>query len=84
MDHILVCAARSDTGLPGFSETQPDSVLRGADCCCRPTWVGTYINALIAVICSIFFAATLLTVLPGVRFPRIGTCIVSGGVTLDS
>ena len=43
-----------------------------------------YINALIAVVCSIFFAATLLTVLPGVCFPRTGTCNVSGGVTLDS
>ena len=49
-----------------LTDMQQQSLLRGTDCCCRPTWVGTHISALVAVVCSICSAATLLTVLRGV------------------
>ena len=66
-----------------MTDMQQQSLLRGTDCCCRPTWVGTHISALVAVVCSICSAATLLTVLRGVGILAYGTCMVSRGKTLD-
>ena len=64
-----------------LTETQPESVLRGTDCCCRLIGVGNHISAPNTIVYIVSTAATLLTVQPGARTCAYGVCIVSRGVT---
>ena len=59
------------------SETQPESLPGGTDCCFRPTRASTHISAPVAIVCSISCAATLLTVVLGARASSLPAHVLS-------
>ena len=66
------------------SETQPLSVLRGADCCCWPVWASVAIAAPISCVNIVSSAAKFSLLARGSRILTSGICGASTGVISGS